>query len=277
MTTKIKTVLVAMLVGGIGAVQAAETYYVDGSRETDAGDGKSELTAKKYIQSAVALCENDDTVVILPGVYDEGATTPSGAAGSLPARVKIAKRITLTSRDGRDSVFICGQRSSETTYGAGSDAVRGIVVTADGAGTVIEKVTVCNGATWTSDSKGAVSGYGGGIYCEDTSVYICDCTISNCTAFADGGLHCGTAARCWFTRNEDSGARASAAAYSRVSNCIFSHNSSGKPYLLSRNGYVINCTIVDNNGGHMASASGTTDYAMLNCLSVDNSYGLISS
>lgn len=267
MTTKIRAVLAAVFVGGIGAVHAAETYYVDDAMETDAGDGKSELTAKKYIQSAVDLCEDGDTVVILPGTYDSGEPTPSGAADSLPTRVKITKRITLTSRDGKDSVFICGKLSAETAYGAGSDAVRGIMVTAGGAGSLIERVTVRDGGTFATGSKG-YDIYGGGIYCNDMNVYVCDCTISHCAASNGGGVYKGTLARCWLTRNSDNGGYASAAFYSRLSNCIVSHNPSS-PYLFSHNDYIVNCTMVDNEGGPRTPRNVC---AILNCISVDNKY-----
>ena len=47
----------------------ATTYYVDGSITNDDGDGLSWSTAKKYIQSGIALMNGGDTLIIKDGVY----------------------------------------------------------------------------------------------------------------------------------------------------------------------------------------------------------------
>ncbi|MCX7927258.1 MAG: hypothetical protein N2606_03890, partial [Candidatus Omnitrophica bacterium] len=45
----------------------AATYYVDGSRVNDLGDGTSWSTAKKYIKSGIALMRGGDTLIIRDG------------------------------------------------------------------------------------------------------------------------------------------------------------------------------------------------------------------
>ncbi|MBN1898284.1 MAG: hypothetical protein JW827_05875 [Spirochaetes bacterium] len=45
------------------------TFYVDGSRPDDTGDGTSWAMAKRYIQSGVALLSGGDTLIIRDGLY----------------------------------------------------------------------------------------------------------------------------------------------------------------------------------------------------------------
>lgn len=63
--------LVAILLGLIVAASAAEarTYYVDGSRPNNDGNGLRPATAKKTIQAAVDIAQNGDTILVYPGWY----------------------------------------------------------------------------------------------------------------------------------------------------------------------------------------------------------------
>jgi len=61
-------------------------FYVNGSLESDSGDGTSWSTAKKYISSGVSLMSGGDTLTIADGVYtgslDRIASPPSGSTGA---------------------------------------------------------------------------------------------------------------------------------------------------------------------------------------------------
>ena len=62
------------------------TYYVDGSRSNDSGDGTAWATAKKYIYSGIQLMNGGDTLIIKDGVYtsdnDRIRGVPSGTPGN---------------------------------------------------------------------------------------------------------------------------------------------------------------------------------------------------
>lgn len=71
----ILTILIMLVVAGrVGAA----TYYVNGARPNDLGDGTSWATAKKYVQSALdsALGTNDE-VWIAKGTYHPGDPNPT--------------------------------------------------------------------------------------------------------------------------------------------------------------------------------------------------------
>jgi hypothetical protein len=59
----VQSVLMTTALGG--------TFYVDGARPTDAGDGRTQATAKKFIASGISLlsASGGDTLVIRDGTY----------------------------------------------------------------------------------------------------------------------------------------------------------------------------------------------------------------
>ena len=69
----IKKLYKMMMVAAAGIVSnvamAANNWYVDASMPDDNGDGTSAATAKKYIQSAIDLVDNGDTVYVAPDTY----------------------------------------------------------------------------------------------------------------------------------------------------------------------------------------------------------------
>ena len=75
----------------------AGTIYVDAVNGVDdaAHTGASEQLAKKTLQAAVDAAQTDDTVIALPGYYDEGFAVD----GTYTNRVLITKRITLKSKE----------------------------------------------------------------------------------------------------------------------------------------------------------------------------------
>lgn len=112
------------------ALFGATEYFVDRSRPDDTGDGKSVETAKRTIQAAVDAAASGDTVTVLPGVYDEGENADKDG---MPNRVVIDnKKLTIRSRDGRDSTHIVGfhdpQPEDAGKLGLGQDAVRCVCI-----------------------------------------------------------------------------------------------------------------------------------------------------
>ncbi|MFH0907490.1 MAG: choice-of-anchor Q domain-containing protein [bacterium] len=57
------------------------TYYVDGSRPDDSGDGTTRSTARKYIRSGIGLMAGGDTLLIADGVYTGDSNMISNPGG----------------------------------------------------------------------------------------------------------------------------------------------------------------------------------------------------
>jgi hypothetical protein len=64
----------------------AATYYVDASQINDSGNGQTTGTAKKYIESGIALMSSGDTLIINDGTYsttnDQIVNMPNGTVGA---------------------------------------------------------------------------------------------------------------------------------------------------------------------------------------------------
>lgn len=237
------------------SVQAGTTYYVDCNRPDNTGDGLTPETAKKSIQAAVdAAAANgmaDDTVIVLPGVYESDPEAPVYADGSsgLKTVVRLTERITLKARDGRDgaeATEIVGRLGSGA-YGCGEEAIRGITIASGVKGVIVEGFTIRDCAT--RESGGAIQKDGGALYSADGSDnYLCYCKVSNCHANVGGALYCGTAIGCLFTHNQDADAQAAVGYYSDFAYCVFARNVN-VTYLLTDANFVVNCTFADNRGG----------------------------
>jgi hypothetical protein len=70
----------------VTATTQGNTYYVDAAAANDTGNGQTVATAKKYIESGIALMSGGDTLIIRNGVYstaaDQIVSLPNGSAGA---------------------------------------------------------------------------------------------------------------------------------------------------------------------------------------------------
>lgn len=228
----------------------AGTVYADAAKPDDTGDGFSWETAKRTLQAAVGIATDNDTVLVAPGVYDEGtAVTPNDKdAGYILNRVVITNDITLRSRDGSESTIIKGafDTTSGDSVGRGPDAVRGVFMSQG----VLEGFTVTGGATDRVDLENE-NNRGGGIYVTEGNYVplVLDCIITNNASVRGGGIHAGTLKRCllaynWATNNS------SAIRGSIAYDCLVIKNLTASPTTGSACGYawLYNCTIADNEG-----------------------------
>ncbi len=249
------------------------TWYVDAGKADDSGNGRTPDTAKKYIQSAVALAnadtDDDVTVLVAPGDYSEGAVAvdSNGAAN----RVLITRKMTLESTGTRDDTFISGSLG-DGTYGLGSGSVRAVCVDgAAAAGTRIKGFTFRDSAAGAANSN--PKGAGGAVCFNQGScdVYVLDCTATNCAAYYGGGMRGVVAIRSLIVgcRNANAGGRGSALYGSKAYNCIFAScgsTSSYNEYVLQGEGPYINCTAVANNGSLLRTSANQKIYNLVSTL-----------
>lgn len=251
----------------------AGTWYVDAGRPTDDGDGLTPATAKRLIQSAVALAEASDDVErivrVAPGTYAEGVQTDARGGRS---RVVVTRRLTLEATEGRDRTFIVGARDPSDADGLGDAAVRGIFLGgADAAGSVIRGFTFRNCAT--AKGTDTVRNGGGAVAFDQAGldVYVKDCAAIDCAA-SFGGAFRGIVAirsRAWRCRNDRKSGHGAALYLCRAFCCVFDACGSADgwdEHILSGDGPYVNCTAVGNSGSLLRTSANQRMYNTLSCL-----------
>lgn len=219
--------------------------YVDAAADPSSADGTAEHPYAT-IQAAVDVAPAGTTIRIAEGVYSEGGDIQ---AGSTSSRVKIDGKALHLVGAGRGKTVIVGNSGSGENR---SGAYRCIYVNY-GQGTVIEGVTLKDGATVSPDRTVYDSRSGGGILVaggqgsDPLSVYLVDSELVGCKAVYGGGARRGTLVRCLI---DGCYAESGLAAHdSRLVNCIATR--SQRAGYVSEDGvaassYVYNCTFVDN-------------------------------
>jgi hypothetical protein len=66
---------VPVIPGNAGVVAYRDVYFVDGTNGSDAYDGLSLSEAKATVQAALNLVQDEDTIIVMRGSYDEALTT----------------------------------------------------------------------------------------------------------------------------------------------------------------------------------------------------------
>ena len=234
----------------------ADDWYVDASMEDDTGDGRSAATAKKYIQSAIDLVGNGDTVYVAPGRYNQGSMVC--AFNNNAARVVITNKINLVATGRKEETFIDGGEEMRCIY-VYSSSSSPKYTKADG--TVIRGFTICNGKLTASNATGA-----GAVI---TQSYLVDCIVSNnVTAYRGGGSWQGTAIRCFYTGNyaTDHGSVAGSTVF--LNSVMAFQRGNGRPFYYG--GPMVNCTIFGNNAATYTYSS-TSKYYLYNTIYAGNS------
>ena len=236
------------------------TWYVDAVNGSDTlkfgyNPGYAFKTLKKAMENRAA----GDTVVALPGTYDEGEMFAPGTT-LIPRRVVIPNDVTLVSRDGAATTVIKGRKSdvppepnkesANFIEGLGPNAIAGVFVN-DAA--VIRGFTITHGYTRGVMTDGAgnhgsyetngggVAGYG--------RVY--DCVLTDNAAFRGGAGKNTKFYNCVFDGNKaiyGGGATSDAQHYGCLAkNNVCTKNSGWKSFFYWD--VVENCTILDAMGG----------------------------
>jgi len=261
-----KTRLALALVWGCSVLTVfGATNYVDRTRPDDAGDGSSWSQAKRTLQAAVDVSNAGDTVLVAPGVYDEGLRVTPG--GWLSNRVVLTKDILLESTHGAKATVILGARdpSDPAFQGCGSNAVRCVYAN---AGT-LKGFTLAGGASG-SENKEDLNNRGGGLYSPMMNglPVAYDCIVSNNAAIRGGGAYGGTFHRCLvsgnFAQKNGGGVRETILHDSLI---VFNTGGGANSCYSNPTGRasgVYNCTVARNTGSGLEQSSG------FNTISVEN-------
>lgn len=256
---------------GCYALRVGGTLYVDATNGGDANDGASESAAFKTLAAAMAAADYGDTVVALPGTYDEGTMVPtlsqSGytTAPTLPARVVVKKGVTLESRDGAAATVIKGAASTSSgrSDGCGDGAVRGVFLC---EGATLRGFTVTGGRTLYLTS-GSIDVMGGGI-CGPYSAsdgdasqwrgLVENCIVSDNAARTGGGAQYGTYRNCRFEGNTVYNNLGWALCRGFAEGCVFKGNgpSAGSGHSVCYDCKVVNCTLFGGQAGAKTSNRG---------------------
>jgi PKD repeat protein len=242
------------------------TICVDGANGDDSNDGLSWSTAVKTIQQGLDLAGVTGwTVLVADGTYVRSGDKNLDFKG---------KGIHLKSVGGAGNCIIDCGKSARAFYFHSSER----------SSAIVEGFAIRNGS----------GGYGGGIYCTDTSSpMIRNCIITECSASSGGAIYCyhssPTITNCTLVNNTaGEGGAIYCENYSgpMVTNCTISNNIVGS----SGGGIhcegiscitIINCTITDNRvtgsyygGGGIYCAnvySQKPTVTIVNCIIADNS------
>lgn len=266
----------------------AADWYV--KADAEAGGNGSASSPFKTIQEAVEAASPEDTVKVLPGVYDQGSTTAwtvrysSDDPFEQQTRVYVTKKLTIVSTGGREVTTIKGSYGSRTSPSSPGyfyyrvDGVQGMVIGAEATGTVIRGFTFDQGYAHQSAAPGSVAA--GGLCAatpsSENSFLVTDCAFVRCYGRGGGGLHGGTAIRCLF-KNCKTNYRGSSAYEARLYNCL-SYDS-----LYDADSYstwdfcdciAINCTTFNSyaRGGFCRSSASGFGGTHYNSLSFGNNY-----
>ena len=197
--------LCVVLFGLAAGAADSKEYFVRQDGGSDGYDGLAETWdgthgPKQTIQAAVDKAAAGDTVTVLPGTYETGATYDSNA-GATSNRVAVNKAITLRSRDGAAATIIKGAAdfAGEPEHGLGPAAIRCLYVANVAA--VVQGFTLTGG--YVNQGTGA-DGNGvraGGVLCAGSSPIIADCVISDNVATRGGAAFEGKYVRTVFKGN----------------------------------------------------------------------------
>ncbi|MBM3239032.1 hypothetical protein FJZ31_22290 [Candidatus Poribacteria bacterium] len=265
-------ILVLLILFLMPAMANAGIIYVDASKADDNGDGLSWPTAKKYLQSALALATSGDEIWVAQGTYypDEGAGQTDNDRNST-FQLKVGVSIYggfvggETSRDQRDwennQTILSGDLDQSSTIN-GSDAYHVVI----GANNAVLDGFVVTGGNANGNSPNNV---GGGMLNSSSSPMVTNCNFSQNSAQIYGGgmsndFSSPTVTNCTFAQNfvQDpfggGGGMSNSSSSPTVTNCEFSGNSAsfggGMYNYNSSSSTVTNCTFSQNSaslGGGM--------------------------
>ena len=258
-----KRLVACVLAAMVSSVLFADpqTYYVDPINGNDANNGEAETQTAvgvgpvKALWRAMELVESGDTVIALPGTFDDSNSEANWAdSKGIKQRLSIPSGVTVESRDGAAATTI-----------RGGTGVRGVLM-ADN--------TVLRGFTVSGANHGE---YGGGVSA-GSNTYVYDCIIRDNVGLRGGGSSGGCFVRCKFIDNGNAtGGLCRSLLNGSAYSCLFHHTETSGSYE-TWGTYLRNCTFGPNCPAFRYTAEGNNAH-VYNCLFLssgafwDNAYG----
>jgi len=195
-------------------VLTTNVHYVNINNSTPVPPYVTWATAATKIQDAVDVANNGGNIFVTNGTY------------LLSSQIDVNKSLTIQSVNGLENTIVDGNNSVRCFK-------------------LYNHNTLVSGFTMTNGN--AVSQYGGGVYCSDTTPVITNCTISGNTSWC-GGTYRGTINNCTISGNT-SGGNGGGTFYGIINNCTISGNSAGDNGGGTYVSTINNCTISGNTSG----------------------------
>ena len=257
----------AFALAGVLAAPAvlAATWYADAAKYESSGDGTRAATAFGTIQEAIDAAAADDTIYVLPGVYDKGSRRSESAEGDSLTRVLVTKPLRIISTEGAAATHIVGAPDPATKdhpvhEGRGPNAVRCVrfeLAAGEGAATsLLQGFTIRDGycgQQYAVNPDGSKGGAGADIPAGNPgcvampnacrqNIYVTDSEIFNGYGVRGGNARNGCYVRCRFRPGfGDNGMGRDLYCVG----CLFERASAS---LMSCQ--LLNCVIVDAPGGY---------------------------
>jgi predicted outer membrane repeat protein len=290
-------------------IEAQTTYYVDAAQADNSGAGTSWATARKDVQSAINSAVSGDAVWVKAGTYlpteiPEPGTNTTATNRDRTIYLKDGVKLygsfagTETALSQRTETVMAANRAIFSgdidTPGDNTDNCYHVVLSvSDGAATVLDGFTIINGNSNGTTSSIAVEGQvidrisGGGMYNENSSCIISNCTFNSNRANAGGGVYNLSSSliltNCTFSSNTSIGSSGGGGMYNlnsnpTLNNCTFSSNTSagsgGGMYNSASSPVLTSCAFSNNTaaiGGGGINNTGSKTPTLSNCSFISNS------
>ena len=195
----IRSVIVSLF-ATLAVSAGAGTLYVD---DDWLGKGGTGVEAAPYgtIQDAVNAAKSGDTILVLPGTYDQGCGVDEVDNVACTNRVLVTgdRNLTIRSTGGKAVTTIKGAFDKDDPIQAGSGvgpaAIRAICVQqSSNCKLIVEGFTITESAVFAQTTN--ARGYGGAVYAfAQNQLYLIDCEIKGCTG-SRGLTYRATLVRC---------------------------------------------------------------------------------
>ena len=246
---------------------AGAVLYVDAGSTNPVLPYQSWATAATNIQSAVNVCNPNDTVLVTNGVYPYVRYAPLAPLWCLYLNTS---NVTVQSVNGPAVTIIPGTQQVQTVFGPVS-----IGCVAMRKPATLSGFTLTNGTPATTNiTQNLRDTFGGGVYCASTNCIVTNCVIVGCSVGAGGGGAYGcTLVNCALIGNSTPG-DGGGALNCTLNNCLLTGNSAAHGGAVASTDVapvmVNNCTIYGNSASGWGGGLAGDDFVAVSSIYATN-------